>query len=320
MPVSLSCPVIANRHATRSSSGQSTVAIIVRLVILRLASSSAAMISAPISRGSGVANRSSSASTRERALDRLNPVDRVGRPPASWRGSPASGCRRQPDAAAHCSQTTRTRRQREQRRHAADREKSPEIERGRSRPAGCSAGCRSASPPSRHWWPRPARSQTAAGRGRGAAPRRSTAARSRRSGCRWRAPPPARRRSRPSAPAAPTGPPRVLGDRAGAQVDKPDSANCAEMIIIANSSARVGRSTALPKSSSVISPAAEQRDDREQRDAGPVDAQPRDPPGRHADIGQDQDQQDDRDVHGGGRRMSPDHRAGAMPGAGPRLR
>ena len=37
---------------------------------------------------------------------------------------------------------------------------------------------------------------------------------------------------------------------------KPDSANCAEMIIIANSSATVGMSTALPKSSSVISPAA----------------------------------------------------------------
>ena len=36
----------------------------------------------------------------------------------------------------------------------------------------------------------------------------------------------------------------------------PDSANCAEMIIIANKSARVGVSTALPKSSSVISPLA----------------------------------------------------------------
>ena len=34
---------------------------------------------------------------------------------------------------------------------------------------------------------------------------------------------------------------------------KPDSASCAEMIIIANSSASVGMSTALPKSSSVIS-------------------------------------------------------------------
>ena len=37
---------------------------------------------------------------------------------------------------------------------------------------------------------------------------------------------------------------------------RPDSANCAEMIIIANSSARVGISTALPKSSSVIKPPA----------------------------------------------------------------
>ena len=35
-PISLSCPVIANRHATSSKSGQSTVAIIVRLVIRRL--------------------------------------------------------------------------------------------------------------------------------------------------------------------------------------------------------------------------------------------------------------------------------------------
>jgi len=37
---------------------------------------------------------------------------------------------------------------------------------------------------------------------------------------------------------------------------KPDSANCAEMIIIANNSARVGMSTALPKSSSVMKPPA----------------------------------------------------------------
>ena len=34
----------------------------------------------------------------------------------------------------------------------------------------------------------------------------------------------------------------------------PDSANCAEMIIIANRSARVGMSTLVPKSSSVILP------------------------------------------------------------------
>jgi hypothetical protein len=46
--------VIANRQETRSSKGQSTAAIIVRLVILRLASNRAAMINAPISRGSGV--------------------------------------------------------------------------------------------------------------------------------------------------------------------------------------------------------------------------------------------------------------------------
>jgi len=43
--------------------GQSTAAIIVRLVILRLASSRAAMIKAPISRGSGVENRTSSATS-----------------------------------------------------------------------------------------------------------------------------------------------------------------------------------------------------------------------------------------------------------------
>ena len=36
----------------------------------------------------------------------------------------------------------------------------------------------------------------------------------------------------------------------------PDSANCAEMIIIANNRAKVGMSTALPKSSSVIWPLA----------------------------------------------------------------
>ena len=37
---------------------------------------------------------------------------------------------------------------------------------------------------------------------------------------------------------------------------KPDLANWAEMIIIANRKARVGKSTALPKSSRVISPLA----------------------------------------------------------------
>ena len=37
-------------------------AIIVRLVILRFASNKAAMISAPVSRGSGVVNRTSNAS------------------------------------------------------------------------------------------------------------------------------------------------------------------------------------------------------------------------------------------------------------------
>ena len=50
------------RQATSSKSGQSTAAIIVRLVILRLANKRAAMISAPISRGSGVAKSTRSAS------------------------------------------------------------------------------------------------------------------------------------------------------------------------------------------------------------------------------------------------------------------
>ncbi len=63
IPESLSCPVMAKRQETSSSSGQSTAAIIVRLVILRLARSKAAMIKAPISRGSGVAKRTSKATT-----------------------------------------------------------------------------------------------------------------------------------------------------------------------------------------------------------------------------------------------------------------
>ena len=62
MPAWLRAPVIANKHETRSSKGQSTAAIIVRLVILRFASNRAAMISAPISRGSGVVNSTSNAS------------------------------------------------------------------------------------------------------------------------------------------------------------------------------------------------------------------------------------------------------------------
>ena len=52
-----------------------------------------------------------------------------------------------------------------------------------------------------------------------------------------------------SSPAVP--PPQLMIVRAHKSIN-PDSANCAEMIIIANSSARVGMSTALPKSSSVI--------------------------------------------------------------------
>ena len=68
MPAPLSFPVIANRQATSSSSGQSTVAIIVRLVIRRFASSSAAMISAPVSRGSGVENRISNTISATPAL------------------------------------------------------------------------------------------------------------------------------------------------------------------------------------------------------------------------------------------------------------
>ena len=51
-------------------------------------------------------------------------------------------------------------------------------------------------------------------------------------------------------------PPRVPVIVRAQRSIKPDSANCAEMIIIANSSARVGRFTAEPKSSSVISPLA----------------------------------------------------------------
>ena len=90
---------------------------------------------------------------------------------------------------------------------------------------------------------------------------------------------------------------------------KPASANCAEMIIIANSSARVGMSTLVPKSSSVICRVDQQRDDREQRDAGAVDLQPGDAAGRHAGIGQNQDEKDDRGVHGAaGRNGSAHHR------------
>ncbi len=62
MPVSASAPVTPKRQANNSKSGQSTAAIIVRLVNLRLARRSAAITSAPISRGSAVVKRASSAS------------------------------------------------------------------------------------------------------------------------------------------------------------------------------------------------------------------------------------------------------------------
>ena len=45
--------------------------------------------------------------------------------------------------------------------------------------------------------------------------------------------------------------------------------------------------------------AGQQPDYREQRDPGAIDTQPGDSPGRHADIGQDQDKEDDRGVHRG---------------------
>ncbi len=83
---------------------------------------------------------------------------------------------------------------------------------------------------------------------------------------------------------------------------KPDSANCAEMIISANSSASVGMSILAAEIVERHLAARQQRDDREQRDAGAVDLQPGDPAGRHAEIGQDQDEKNDRGVHrrGGG--------------------
>src|SRR5438067_12730784 len=56
-PASFSAPVIANRHETSSNKGQSIAAIIVRLVILRLARSSAGMIKARISRDNGGEDR-----------------------------------------------------------------------------------------------------------------------------------------------------------------------------------------------------------------------------------------------------------------------
>ena len=43
--------------------------------------------------------------------------------------------------------------------------------------------------------------------------------------------------------------------------------------------------------------ARQQRDDGEQRDPGAVDLQPCDPARRHAGIGQDQDDENDRRVH-----------------------
>ena len=58
-PVSASAPVMAKRQANSSRSGQSTAAIMVRLVILRFDINSAAISSPPISRGSGVMNSSS---------------------------------------------------------------------------------------------------------------------------------------------------------------------------------------------------------------------------------------------------------------------
>ena len=71
-----------------------------------------------------------------------------------------------------------------------------------------------------------------------------------------------------------------------------------EMIIIANKSASVGMSTLVPEIvESVICRVTQERDDGEQRDPGAIDLQPGDPPGRHAGVGQNQDEQDDRGVH-----------------------
>ncbi len=67
-PVSASAPVIAKRQTNSSSSGQSTDAIMVRLVILRLESRIAAISSPPISRGSGVMNSPSSSAIATTAL------------------------------------------------------------------------------------------------------------------------------------------------------------------------------------------------------------------------------------------------------------
>jgi hypothetical protein len=61
-------PVIAKRQTKSSSKGQSTAAIIVRLVNLRLASSNAAITRPPISRGSGVAKSTSSMTRATRPL------------------------------------------------------------------------------------------------------------------------------------------------------------------------------------------------------------------------------------------------------------
>ncbi len=92
-------------------------------------------------------------------------------------------------------------------------------------------------------------------------------------------------------------PPRISTIVRAHRSIKPDSANCAEMIIIANKQ-RQGRH--VDRAAEIVErhlAAGQERDDREQRDAGPVDPQPGDPPGGHAEIGQDQDQEDEGGVH-----------------------
>ena len=92
-------------------------------------------------------------------------------------------------------------------------------------------------------------------------------------------------------------PRRLFGDRAGAEIDE---ARFGELSRDDHHREQKRQGRHVDGAAEIVEghlAARQQRDDREQRDAGAVDPQPGDPPGGHADIGQDQDQKDDRCVH-----------------------
>ncbi len=90
-----------------------------------------------------------------------------------------------------------------------------------------------------------------------------------------------------------------FGNRSGAQIDE---ARFGELGRDDHHREQEGEGRQIDGAAEIVEghlSAGEERDDREQRDPGTIDLQPRDPAGGHPDIGQDQNQQNDRGVHQG---------------------